>query len=109
MQLSNAYLTKTSSSESQILALKGLIDTSVEAPLGGTQVTRLCWRNCSSNRSSTFYGRLWGKSDKGHKRSQGNFRAEQGSRVASDCSRLRDRLQSQQQLQVVIKFRQQTP
>src|SRR2546425_39620 len=76
IQLFESNLTQQLTSERQILALTGLIEN-VEDPAAEPKVTRLLENFVESNRNTFIYLTAGGKSGKGTRATQGNFRAEQ--------------------------------
>src|SRR5499425_2094404 len=96
-------LTQQLLSERQILSLTGLIDD-VEDPAAEPKVTHLLENFVESNPSTFIYLTAVGKSGRGTKASQGNFRAEEDPFVAKALQRAFVTCLQSQQLQVV-KFR----
>jgi len=90
-------------SERQILSLTGLIDD-VEDPASEPKVTHLLENFVESNPNTFIYLTAVGKSGRGTKASQGNFRAEEDPFVAKALQRAFVTCLQSQQLQVV-KFR----
>src|SRR5258707_493435 len=86
IQLFESNLTQQLTSERQILALTGLIDN-VEDSAAEPKVTRHLDNFVDSNRNTFIYLTAVGKSGKGTRASQGNFRAEQDPFVAKALRR----------------------
>src|SRR6202165_1190003 len=103
IELFESNLTQQLMSERQILALTGLIDN-VEDSAAEPKVTRLLENFVDSNRNTFIYLTAVGRSGKGTRASQGNFRAEQDPFVARALQRAFVTCLQSQQLQVV-KFR----
>ena len=96
-------LTQQLLSERQVLTLTGLIDN-VEDPAAEPKVTHLLENFVESDPNTFIYVTAVGKSGRGTKASQGNFRAEEDPFVAKALQRAFVTCLQSQQLQVT-KFR----